>query len=175
EPAREALSVLGRRPRAQDVHESAGKKRADDLAEPVLTGTRHGLGLERGLLTQDRRVELLKRRRWLDPELLHEHPARVLVGLERLRLPPASIERKHQLAARALTQRVLANDLLEFAHERRRATALGLRLDPLLDRGQAKFLEPCRLVLRERLIWKIGERRPAPEAQGVGHTARTTL
>src|SRR5687768_7673842 len=102
-------------------------------------------------------MELLQCRRRLDTQLVDEHPSRVLVGLQRLRLPPAAIEREHQLAPRALTQWVLAHERLELADEPGSATELELRLDPLLERRQAKFLQACRLVLGERLVREVTE------------------
>ena len=150
------------------MHEPAGEQRAHDLAEPVLPRPGNDLRLQRGLLAQDRRVQLLQGRRRLDTQLVDEHLARVLVGLERLRLAPASVEREHELAARALAKRVLADERLELADELGGATELELRLDPLLDRRQAKLLEPRRLVLGERLVREVGERRAAPELKRFG-------
>ena len=61
------------------------------------TGTRGRV--EPGVLPQDRRVQLLERRAWLDPELADEGPTRVVVRLERIGLPTRAVEREHQLAA----------------------------------------------------------------------------
>ncbi len=62
------------------------------------------------VLAQDRLLELLQRRARVDPELVHERPARVLVGVERLGLPPGAVERQHLLPAQALSQRVLPHE-----------------------------------------------------------------
>ena len=85
-------------------------------------------------------MQLLKSRRRLDPELLDERPARVLVRLERLGLPSAAVERKHQLSARPLPERVLAHDRLELADELGGTAELELGLDSLLDRSQPQLL-----------------------------------
>ena len=37
--------------------------------------------------------------------------------------------------------------------------------DAVLERGQAQLLEPGDLVLRERLVGEVGQRRPAPEVE----------
>ena len=116
-------------------------------------------------------MQLLQRRRRLYPELVDEHLARVLVRLERLRLPAAAVEREHELAARALAHRVLTHELLEPADELGRATELELRLHPLLDRRQPKLLEPGRLVLGERLIREVAERRTTPHLKRFVHEA----
>ena len=169
QPAREALSVLRGGTRAENVDEAAGEQRARDLPEPVLPRPGNGLRLQRGLLAQDRRVQLLQGWRRLDAKLLDEHLARVLVGLERLRLPPTAVEREHELTARTLAHRVLANELLELADEAGGAAAVELGLHPLLDRRQAKLLEPCGLVLGKLLVRKVGERRSAPQLKRFGH------
>ena len=159
------VAVLGGRPRAENGHEPAGEKRANDFAETVLARAGHGLRLERRLLAEDRRVQLLERRRRLDAELLDEHPARLLIGLERLGLPPASIEGEHELAARTLAKGVLAHERFELADELGRPSELELRLDPLLDRGQSQLFETAGLVLRERLVGEVREGRAAPELE----------
>jgi hypothetical protein len=38
-------------------------------------------------------------------------------------------------------------------------------LDPLLERGEAEFLEPSDLGLRERLVGEVRERVAAPQVQ----------
>jgi hypothetical protein len=137
QPRGQALPVLRGGPRAENVHEPTREQRAHDLPEAVLPRPRDGLRLQHGLLAQDRRVQLLQGRRRLDSELLDEHLAGLLVSLERLRLASASVQREHELAARALAQRVLANDLLELPDELGRAAKLEMRLDTLLDGRQA--------------------------------------
>ncbi len=57
-------------------------------------------------------MQLLKRRRRLDAQLLHEHPTGVLVRLERLGLPSAPIQGEHELPAGPLPERVVAHERL---------------------------------------------------------------
>ena len=114
-------------------------------------------------------MQLLQEGRRLDAELLDEHLARVLVGLQSLRLPPTAVEREHELAARTLAHRVLTHELFELADEAGRTTAIELSLHLLLNRGHAKLLEPGRLVLSKRLVRKIGERRASPELKRFAH------
>ena len=47
-------------------------------------------------------MQVLQRRAWVDPELLDEHAAGVMVDLQRLRLATGAVEREHQLPAQAL-------------------------------------------------------------------------
>ena len=56
----------------------------------------------------------------LDPELLDQLPARVLVRLQRVGLPVGAVEREHQLRAQALAVRVLVDQPLELRRPPRR-------------------------------------------------------
>ena len=87
------------------------------------------------------------------------------VDIERLGLPAAAIERKHQLPSQPLAQRVGGDEHLELAHHLGVAPQRQIGLDPLLERGEAKFVEPRDLGLRERLVREVGERRTTPERQ----------
>ena len=53
----------------------------------------------------------------LDAELLHEQPARGLVGGERVGLAARAVEREHQLAAKPFAKRMLRRERLELADE----------------------------------------------------------
>src|SRR5207247_9231779 len=130
-----ASTVAWRRPGVEDGKEPALEQRADHLPESVLAGARQSLRLERGLLTKNRGVQLLQGRGRLDAELVDQHLARVLVGLQRLCLPPTAIEGEHELATRTLAHGVLTHELLELTDEASCSTALELDLHPLLDGG----------------------------------------
>ena len=65
--------------------------------------------------------------------------------------------------------------LLELADELGSATKLELGLDPLLDGGQPQLLEPGGLVLGERLVREVGQRRTAPELERFANEADPTL
>src|SRR4029079_10452321 len=80
-------------------------------------GRRRRRRVEPGVLTEDRLLELAQLAAGLDPELVHERAARVLVGAERLGLAPRAVQRAHELAAQALAQRVLGDQLLELGHD----------------------------------------------------------
>ena len=49
----------------------------------------------------------------LDPELLDQQPPCLLIERQRFGLPPAAVERKHQLRPRTLSEWLLAHDRLE--------------------------------------------------------------
>ncbi len=73
--------------------------------------------IERRVLPQYRALKSLQCRAGLQAELLDQGPARRLVGLQRLGLPPAAVERDHQLPVQALTQRVGGDQRLKLADD----------------------------------------------------------
>src|SRR5690348_5724290 len=97
-------------------------------------------------------VQLAKRPAGLDPELLDEHAARLLIRLERLRLTTRAVQGEHQLAAQVLPERVLADERLQLADQLGMKAARQLGLDPLFERDQSKLLETADLALSKRLI-----------------------
>ena len=60
----------------------------------------------------------------------------MLIRGQRLRLPPRTVEREHQLSDEALPQSVLANERLELPDQLSVLTERELRVDPLLERRQ---------------------------------------
>ena len=67
-------------------------------------------GRERLVLTQDRRLELPEVRAGLEAELVLEHAATRLVGVQRVRLAAGAVEREHQLGAQPLAIGVLGHE-----------------------------------------------------------------
>ena len=121
--------------------------------------------IERGILLQDRLLKPLQRRARFQPELLDQHPARRLVGPQRLRLPPAPVQGDHQLLMQPLAQRPHGNQRLELADNIGVTAEREIRLDPIFNYPCPQFLQPGDLGLRERLRPEIGERRPTPQCQ----------
>ena len=78
-------------------------------------------------------MQLLEVGAGVDPELVDKQPTTFLVGGERVGLATRAIERKQQLAAQPLPQRVLTGQSLELRYERSVAAAREVSLDPLLD------------------------------------------
>ena len=101
----------------------------------------------------------------LDPELADEGVPRVLVRLQRIRLAVAAVEREHQLAAKPLAVRVLADQRLQRRDHVGVAAEGELRLDELLARGDPLLLEPGDRRLGERLVGEVGQRCAAPERE----------
>jgi hypothetical protein len=108
-------------------------------------------------------LELHERRPGLDPQLVHQHAPGGPEGLERVGLSPRSIQREHQLGARALAVAMLGDQRLEAGNHVQMPAELELRLDLLLERDQAKLVESRRLYCRKGLVAKLAERLPAHE------------
>ncbi len=115
------------------------------------------------IVAQDRRLELTQHRRRLQAKLLPQHAAKIPVDLERFCLPAATVEGEHELTAKTLPHRVLADELLQLGCEYARRPEGQTRLDPLLQARQVQLLQPGDLGLRERLVTKIGQRRALPQ------------
>ncbi len=129
--------------------------------------------LERGILPQDRALELLESRGGLDAELLDERAPGRGVGLERLRLAAGAVERKELLAAQPLAERMLPDERLELGDQLRMPAERELRLETGLDRAEPLLLEPCDLGSRKRGGEEVPERRAAPERQSLAQVLRS--
>src|SRR5205807_1316098 len=121
--------------------------------------------IERRVLYEDRLLELLQRRTRLDTELVNERPPRSLVCVERLRLAAGPVERKHELGAQALAQRMLCDKRLKLSDELRVAAEGEIGLDSLHDCDHAALLQELSRRERERLVGEVRERRAAPERE----------
>ena len=110
-------------------------------------------------------MQLAKRPAGLDAELLDQHAAGGLVGLERLSLPPRAVEREHQLRAEAFPQRMLADEPLQLGDQRAVPADGEVGLDALLQAHDSPLLEPGDLGLGKAVEHELRQRRPSPERQ----------
>ena len=119
---------------------------------------RHQLGcrqLKLRVLREYRPLEPAEPLARLDPELLDQSPARLLVGLQRVRLAVRPVQGQHQLRPRALSVGVVADQRLELPHHLGMTTERQLRLDQLLQPRRAQVVEPSDLPLREGLVGEL--------------------
>src|SRR5262249_49488570 len=72
--------------------------------------------LQRGVLAEDRALELLQRPARLQAQLLPQQLARLPVGRQRISLPACPVQREHQLPAQPLGQRVRRDQRLHLPH-----------------------------------------------------------
>ncbi len=108
-------------------------------------------------------MQLLQRGTRLDPKLIDQDAARLLIGLEGLSLPPRPVESAHELAPQPFAERAVSNERFDLADELRGVSQLELGLEQIFDRGEPALLEPPDLALRKGFVRELGERRPAPQ------------
>ena len=96
---------------------------ADERARQHLGCSRGGRGrqVQPRVLGENRLLELPQALARLDPELVGQGAAGVAVGLQRVGLAVAAVQREHQLRAQALAVRVLGDEALEPFEQRARA------------------------------------------------------
>ena len=128
---------------------------------------------ERGILPEDRPLELLELLARIDAEVLDEHPACVLVGGEGVRLSPRLVQGEHQERAQVLPVRMLACERLEPEDDIRVMPELDLEPGQLLARRELQLQEARHGRLRERLERKILERLPADASELASQPLRT--
>src|SRR5262249_14379183 len=91
---------------SQERVDHVGGDRCDDHRSLLLDGRSRGDGCDeqRRVLAENGSLELLQGRTRLDAEVLDQRRTCSLVGGERLRLAPGTVERKHQLTAQSLAE-----------------------------------------------------------------------
>ena len=128
---------------------------------------------EQGLvLDEDPPLQLLELRARLEPELIDERGARVLVCGERIRLPAVAIEREDQQLTQPLTQRVLAHERLELGHHLRMTAEREICLDAKTCRDQPELFEAGDLVPCPPLVLEVREGRSPPERERITERGR---
>ena len=139
--------------------------------------------IEVAIVVENGSFEVLQSPSRLETQLVQQKAAGVLVGTQRLGLPPASIEGEHQLGTKTLTERMLRDEPFEFAHHLGMALPLEVGLETLLEAVEPQLLEPCDLVLGEAVECDVREGPTAPQAErrseracrGIGVSGRTGL
>ncbi len=128
-------------------------------------GLPHRCRKERWIVEEHAIAELLEWRRWLEPELLDQQLAQLLVAAQRLGVAAGSVQRDHQQLAGALAQWILADGGLEQRHDGRRLSGLQLGGGQRLDCVEMQVVEAPDVGLRELLVRKVGERGATPQLQ----------
>ena len=116
-------------------------------------------------MLEDRALELLQRPARLQAQLLPQQLARLPVHRQRVSLPAGPIQREHQLPAQPLLQRVGGDQRLDLPDQLTVGSQRQIGLDPVLQRRQPRFLQPCDRSLRERLVRELGKRLSPPQPQ----------
>ena len=95
--------------------------------------------------------------------------------MKRLCLTAATVEGEHELPAQTLLQWVLSDKRLELPDQVGVPAERQVHVDPLDQRAQAKLLEPTDLVVGERFVRELGERRAVPHGERFAEQQRRTF
>ena len=117
-------------------------------------------------MSEDPLLELSQLGTGFQPEFVIQRLAASAIHIKRVGLTPASIKRQHQLPQQPLTVGVQYDECLQLADHIPVVAEHLVGLDPVLQRGQSRFLQACDLARSERLVREIGERLAAPQPQG---------
>ena len=138
------------------------RRRRREVAAAAAGRGDHG---DRRVVREDGLLDAPELRSRLETQLVGEHAPCLLEHLECVRLPPAAVERQHQLAPQPLPERVVCNrraqrrDQLSVLSERER------NLEPLLERVHTQRLEPARLGVEPRRAGEALQGRTPPEVE----------
>jgi hypothetical protein len=119
--------------------------------------------LEGRIVRENLALKLLELATRFEPKLVGQQRSSSLVDVERICLTAGAIERKHELRAEAFSERMLADERLDVADDRRVAARREVGLDPLLHARESELFESSDLGLSEWLVRELCERTPAPE------------
>ena len=117
---------------------------------------------------QDGPLELLQGRARLEAKVVSQSAPSLAIDLQRLGLTASAVKGEHQLAAQALAERMLSDELVELLEDVVLAPHGEVGLDSLFQRGEVEVLEARDLLLRERVVGEVDERRAAPQAKARG-------
>jgi len=126
---------------------------------------RRGAGVQGRVLPQDGGLELAQRRAGRQPELVGQGGAQPLVDGQRVGLPPAAVQRRHQLGVDLLVERVVGGHLLELGYQLPVLPGvqpgLGQRVPDLL----AEQVQPFRLLFQPGQPGQVGQWAAAPQSE----------
>ena len=124
-----------------------------------------GRQLQIRLVAQHGLLQPAQVRARLEPELVDQRPPRVGVGLERLGLPAAAVQREHQLRAEPLPQRVARDQRAQLRDQLGVTTEREVGVDAQLERLEPLLLERLDGGDGELLVGEVGERAAPPLAE----------
>ena len=118
--------------------------------------------VEGRILVEDAVLQIGQAGRRVDPQLVAQHGSQLMEGRERLGVPSLPVQRQHQLAARALAERMARHQGSQLPGDVAMAAERELGVDPVFDGEQPELVEVCGRGRGERLR-ELPERRPAPK------------
>ncbi len=134
-------------------------------------GDEAGLARSRGgqarIPREDPAVQIAQLVARLYAELVNQDAPRPLIGRERLGLPPAPVQREHQLGVEALPQRVVKCELHQFPGQLRVPPQSQAGIHSPLERLHPQRVEPRYLGRHEHVRRCIRQRVPTPQVQAL--------
>ena len=154
-------------PRQPGGEHGAVATRAQPLTQTV-SAQRQPSGLcehQRRVMGEDPLFELRQRWRWLQAELLDEHPAVLAVDAECVGLATGAVEGDHQLGSERFAQLVLSGERLDLRDHRRRSAARQLGLDETLVSDDPQLFQALCFGAGPLLVGEFGVGLAAPQRQ----------
>jgi hypothetical protein len=112
-------------------------------------------------------VKLDELRGGVEAQLVRQDLPHPLVGAQRLRLPPLSVQGQHEESPQALPPRVSGDQGLQLSDDSGLNAGRQEPLDPRFLRLEPEVVESGRLGEERGLVGEVGQGRPPPQGQGV--------
>jgi hypothetical protein len=122
-----------------------------------------GRRVEIRVLDQHRLLECTQGRRGLDAQLIGQDAAGILERTQRLGLPAASIERRHELLPAVLTQRFFCDRAGQRVDDQIVATQRQLDIAPQLIGAAPQLLKTRHLAAQPHLVGECRPRATPPQ------------
>ena len=165
-------SMSSRRPITEDSAAGGDVVRGTAARERAAAGARNQLrvGAARArrageLLPEDRLGEGPQLRRRVDAQLVGQPAAQPVVERERVRLPPAPVERDHEQPVQPLAQRVQGRQPLQVGDRLAVPAELEQELQPIFERADPQLLQARALGLDPLGVADVAQGRPPPEGK----------
>ncbi len=112
------------------------------VAGPVRPPASRGGLAQRRILAEDRAFQPTQLPSRVDAEFVRQHRPGPLIRTKRVTLPPGPVEGNDELAPEALPERMRAHQGFKLSRELALAAEHQIGLDPVLDGGQPRLLQP---------------------------------
>ena len=112
-------------------------------------------------------MQVAQPRAGLDGQVGDQERAQIAVGAQRVSLAARTVQGEHPLQPEPFAERVGRGERLELGDKVPVPAAVKQRFGSRFERGQALLLKSARLRPGERRGVQVGQRRPAPQLQGL--------
>ena len=145
---------------------NAGPTTASASGKPARRGSRRRTEhVQRRVLGEDGRLESAQLGPGLDAQLVDQQPAGPLVGLQGVALTARAVQGHHELTPQTLTERLIAQERLDLAHQFGGSAVGQIRVHPVLHQRQTQLLQAAGLRHAPLDVAELPERLTPPQAQ----------